>query len=87
MELTTRQFIRNRLHQAGRERALAIHELGIMSSSQNAQSARLREMRRDGEVERRIRAGEAFNEWRLTEKGFMLAENEKHLFDAVPQAA
>ena len=86
MKPTTRQLIRQRLHQAGRDRALAIHEFAILSSSQNAQSARVREMHGDGELEGRIRSGEAFKEWRLTEKGFMLAENEKHLF-AVGQPA
>jgi hypothetical protein len=44
---------------------LAVHELGLLTVSQCAASARLREMARAGEVTSRTRFGKKFSEWTL----------------------
>lgn len=83
---TTKEVMRNRMLQAD-PNPLAIHELGVMGSSQTAQSMRMREMHAEGLVEGRVRKGEAFKEWRLTEPGKTLAASEKHIFDDAREAA
>lgn len=81
-------YIRNRLLQA--QHPLGVHELGILKFSQTAQSARLREMARDEEgpqVNVHAREGKRYNTYTLTERGKVMAESERHIFENVPQAA
>jgi Mn-dependent DtxR family transcriptional regulator len=51
----------------------AIHEFGIMGVSQNTIGTRLPEMRKVGLVDCRRREGARLKEWRLTQKGVLLA--------------
>ena len=52
----------------------AIHEFNIMAVSQNTIGTRLPEMRKAGLVDCQFREGARFKEWRLTEAGARLAE-------------
>lgn len=51
----------------------AIHEFEIPAVSQNTIGTRLPEMRKAGLVDCRRREGARFKEWRLTQKGILLA--------------
>jgi hypothetical protein len=87
--VTCEQLIRNRILQGNPDQLLpnplAVHELGILSFAQTAQSARLREMAREPQpqVLAHGRKGKRYNTYTLTPLGREMAEKELHLFAEV----
>lgn len=69
-DMTQRQAIIKALY--GAPRPLAIHEIPVEGVSQTSISARLREIHRDGIVQKMRAPGKKFDLWRLTPADLVL---------------